>query len=463
MYMDRKKLEQAAWERMGQTGAASKKVQDLDDRALIRAGLTDLEELSAPEWHDLAGRALVAWNEDEAPAYVDTWLEGRLPGFSREVRQGIISFLLENSTSPAEAHQTLSSVPKASLAKAVEWLEGEEPTLQGALAMRAAGALRNRLGDWIARYQSLAEGGSAHDGSYWLPASGTDAKTLARFLTEVDLSGTGKASLDRLRNLVSSWETIEAQVAGAYAQGITPTLAGVTTWKKAAGAPLCGTGQAARTWIEADAGGWGKYSEAAALIWESTRIPRAPLPRTLYEHDGYTGAFLDRNDPTGIVLGDLTDCCQHIGGAGQWCVEHGQANPLGGFFAVKDRRGIVVAQSWVWVNKNGVCFDNIEMLEDSDADETGMDIYHARRQRTAAIYEQAGKDLAARFGKATVGVGYLDKWLGKRWESAAKDSLSIRDLAYTDARTQLLIAKEEKPATAGMAKTCWKAKGSCSG
>lgn len=72
--------------------------------------------------------------------------------------------------------------------------------------------------------------------------------------------------------------------------------------------------------------------------------------------------FIEKDDPLGLVLGNLTNCCQRIGGVGESCVEVGQTNPNSGFIVI-ECNGEVVAQSWVWYDdKSGaIALDNIEV------------------------------------------------------------------------------------------------------
>ena len=65
----------------------------------------------------------------------------------------------------------------------------------------------------------------------------------------------------------------------------------------------------------------------------------------------------------------------------------------GRIFVVKDKTGNLVAQSWVWRNKDTLCFDNIEMpanaikrnLESSDKKDLAKEVFE--------VYQQAAKEL----------------------------------------------------------------------
>ena len=82
---------------------------------------------------------------------------------------------------------------------------------------------------------------------------------------------------------------------------------------------------------------------------------------------------LEKDDPLGFILGDLTNCCQHIGGAGEECVDDGYTNKNAGFLVfeenIKDEQGNptgetrVLGQAYVWYDPETktVCYDNIEI------------------------------------------------------------------------------------------------------
>jgi hypothetical protein len=82
---------------------------------------------------------------------------------------------------------------------------------------------------------------------------------------------------------------------------------------------------------------------------------------------------LEKDDPLGFVLGDITNCCQVIGGVGQTCVDDGYKNPNAGFLifeeSILDEQGKstgetrVLGQAYIWYDPQTktVCYDNIEI------------------------------------------------------------------------------------------------------
>ena len=91
------------------------------------------------------------------------------------------------------------------------------------------------------------------------------------------------------------------------------------------------------------------------------------------EEYGISFRVLEKDDTLGFVLGDITNCCQHIGGAAASCVDDGFLNPEAGFLvfedSIVDENGNptgekrILGQAYVWYDPKTktVCYDNIEI------------------------------------------------------------------------------------------------------
>jgi len=105
-----------------------------------------------------------------------------------------------------------------------------------------------------------------------------------------------------------------------------------------------------------------KFEEVEQIFAKSLKTPmpkwsKIPLIKGEY---GFTGRFLPRNDPRGLFIGNYTDCCQKIGGAGEVVAIHSQTSPNAAIFVIEYQDNII-AQSWVFNDENGnIIFDNIE-------------------------------------------------------------------------------------------------------
>lgn len=101
------------------------------------------------------------------------------------------------------------------------------------------------------------------------------------------------------------------------------------------------------------------------------------LHKTVSTTDRYKAEILEGTDPRQVMLGYETDCCQHLGEAGESAMMHGLLHPKAGFWVVtKKDSGKVVAQAESWeLNKDTLVFDNIEFANDAEIDQYKEIIY----------------------------------------------------------------------------------------
>lgn len=158
------------------------------------------------------------------------------------------------------------------------------------------------------------------------------------------------------------------------------------------------------------------------------------IPRVAKKYDKYQCEILRLDDPLAMTIGKLCDCCQKLNDNAETCMVHSMIDKNGRVFVVRDNLGNIVAQSWVWRNKDTLCFDNIEIpdraftraLKDNDYDTREQfveevyniykDIAHVLIEQDEASYKKLldeGKITldqyeGLRLGKVTVGLGYND-------------------------------------------------------
>lgn len=89
------------------------------------------------------------------------------------------------------------------------------------------------------------------------------------------------------------------------------------------------------------------------------------IPRVVGSKNGFTYEILKLDDPLALTVGYHTGCCQDIGEAGAWCMVHSVTNDNGRVMVVRDDENNLVAQSWVWRDKDLICFDDIEFPKTS--------------------------------------------------------------------------------------------------
>lgn len=91
-------------------------------------------------------------------------------------------------------------------------------------------------------------------------------------------------------------------------------------------------------------------------------IPRVESKEALKLETGtYNYEILRLDNPRAMSIGFESDCCQRLGENAELCMEHSMVDNNGRVFIITNELGEVVAQSWVWRNKDVICFDNIEV------------------------------------------------------------------------------------------------------
>ncbi|MBQ2873332.1 MAG: hypothetical protein IJE89_04980 [Bacilli bacterium] len=120
----------------------------------------------------------------------------------------------------------------------------------------------------------------------------------------------------------------------------------------------------------------------------------------------YSYEILRLDDPRAMSIGFESDCCQRLGEPAEVCMEHSMVDKNGRVFIVTNDKGEVVAQSWVWRNKDVLCFDNIEIPDQKMWDNgvsRGLEDSGIRNQFTddiLTIYKMAAHELMDKDEKA---------------------------------------------------------------
>jgi len=127
-----------------------------------------------------------------------------------------------------------------------------------------------------------------------------------------------------------------------------------------------------------------------------TRI-YSSIPRIEGTYKDYSYEILKLDDPLAIIIGDLTDCCQRLNDNGETCMEHGMVDENGRIFVVRNKIGQIVAQSWLWRNKNIICFDDIEnpnkLLVKAERSTGGLLTRYELAEKIYEVYQYASLEL----------------------------------------------------------------------
>jgi hypothetical protein len=159
---------------------------------------------------------------------------------------------------------------------------------------------------------------------------------------------------------------------------------------------------------------------------QNKKVKKIPLLKG--QIGDYEYEMLSKKDIRGLIAGNLSQCCQRIGGIGNDCVYYGAEHEDSTFFIVA-KKGQLVCQSWVWSLEDQACFDSIECVSPS----YGRDVLECYKDYVKRALKES-KDINVwtcgaygRTGQTNVFSQY----------SEAKKLNGV----YTDARTQYLIAK----------------------
>jgi hypothetical protein len=292
---------------------------------------------------------------------------------------------------------------------------------QPSSALAATNIFGRDANQWL--NMQAAKGALMHDATQWLPLySPNEAEGLGRFLLKNDW----RQQRD-LAMIARRWSSLTEE---QCTQNFTKLVRELRSEMYPEAVSNALVKEAARWDVDP-----AKYKEYESRYLKSLSAPPMVSPARVWKQGDLEGHFLPRSDERGIFLGEHTNCCQHPGGPGAACAWFGQENARSGFFAVTDKAGNVVAQSWAWLSDKGnLVFDSLESKGLGN-----------RAEAVAQIYQAAANDLSQEFGTVTLGTG-TDRLDLSRWPDAVDDLQQLPSAYgknYTDARKQKLLAKAD--------------------
>ena len=128
-----------------------------------------------------------------------------------------------------------------------------------------------------------------------------------------------------------------------------------------------------------------EFNELASNDVEvSKNIPNIRIEGDLFGRKDYHFRKLEPGDVRAMFLGSITDCCQHIAGAGSECAEHGFTSEDGGFYVIAHNdTDNIIGQAWAWRGAEG------ELVLDSLEAKTGL----VKAQEWRAILAEMTKQI----------------------------------------------------------------------
>lgn len=204
---------------------------------------------------------------------------------------------------------------------------------------------------------------------------------------------------------------------------------------------------------------WENYKELYEKMKRRESITIPPIRVGTRETGKYFGKVLRADDPLAIAIGSITNCCQEFGNAGEQPMIHSANEKNGGVFAIFDEKGKVVAQSWVWRMGSRLCFDNIEMSNDREANQSEIYEIYKKASEDAIKIDTNMMNKLLKDGKitseqymeyslreVTVGMGYINGVLSEKLRENPKGSIvSVNRSGYSDAleETRVLFERNE--------------------
>ncbi len=176
--------------------------------------------------------------------------------------------------------------------------------------------------------------------------------------------------------------------------------------------------------------------------------------------------ILEKDDPLGFVIGDITNCCQHINGQAESCVIDGYKNPNAGFLVfeenILDENGKptedtrILAQAYVWYDPETktICYDNIEIPSKVLSELKNNNKHVGRALTSSALIEAVERSAESIMltmnqngvpvKRVTTGKGYndLNNDLAQKFKLEQNPIAKLRNYSgYSDASSAQFIIK----------------------
>lgn len=164
--------------------------------------------------------------------------------------------------------------------------------------------------------------------------------------------------------------------------------------------------------------------------------------------DDISYELLEKNDPLGAVLGNITNCCQRLNAQGEDCVKYGMCEPNSKFMTFNfDNK--IIGQAWVWYDekRKTVCLDNIEVpskyRETIKRSSRLSESFYKCLMRMGDNFVNEMERHGLKVNKVTVGRGCNDilDILNKYFEFDSNSKTLSDYVGYTDANMQYIIKK----------------------
>lgn len=168
------------------------------------------------------------------------------------------------------------------------------------------------------------------------------------------------------------------------------------------------------------------------------------------QNNPVTYELLEKDDPSGVILGNITNCCQTLEGAAKSCVEYGLSERNSRFMVFKNKERII-AQSWVWYDERTkkICLDNIEIPDSISKSKIKFLLLKSELlsclKRMNKAFLSAMEEKGLEVDTITIGSGYNDMagFLGFSYKKSKDEPKLTGYDGYSDASTQYILYKRK--------------------
>jgi hypothetical protein len=162
-------------------------------------------------------------------------------------------------------------------------------------------------------------------------------------------------------------------------------------------------------------------------------IPDIAIDGAQFDMPGATFHRLAANDIRGLFLGEMTDCCQSIDGAGRECAEYGFTSENSGFYVVENAKGRIVGQTWAWRGEmDELVFDSLETLGQNVKGDQWLKLTQAFIK---ALDKKPGNVTTLRIGKG----GATPERVISYFNNASRPAIPLGYSGYRDSHKQIIV------------------------
>jgi hypothetical protein len=169
------------------------------------------------------------------------------------------------------------------------------------------------------------------------------------------------------------------------------------------------------------------------------RLPAIKIDGAEFGKPEYHFYELPDGDMRGLLLGEFTNCCQHLANQGADCAKHGFLSEEGGFYVIAHKKtDQIIGQSWAWRGvKDELVFDSLESLSGH---------FNAKNWEkiTSKFAEQIKQDNTAQISALNIGKGGATPSLS--FKKAATLARPIDYKSYRDSKNTQYVVADFKPA-----------------